>query len=90
MATSRFLLPKAATGSSPAQHQASLGLPGSTQRTYFYDGGIAYVQCALDQHDKAAYVLLVFGPQTSFVQPDGDLLPVVISLGEYRFGGGSF
>jgi len=32
-------------------------------------------------------VTFVFGPQTSFVPPNGDLLPVVSSLGEYRFGG---
>lgn len=90
MNTSRFLLPKKPFASSPAQHQNSLGLPGSTQRSFFYENGLAYVQCALDERDKAAFVLVVFGPQASFQQPAGDLLPVTASLSEYRFGGGSF
>ena len=90
MNTSRFLLPKRPFATSPPQHQASLGLQGSTQRSYFYEDGVAYVQSALDENDKAAYVLVVFGPQAAFTPPAGDLLPVVASLSEYRFGGGGF
>ena len=86
--TSAFLLPGGKiTGRTPVQHQPSLGLPGATQRSYGYAGGLAYGQCAIDRNDKAAFVTIVFGPQADFAQPGGALIPVVLSLSEYRFGG---
>ncbi|HZQ66191.1 MAG TPA: hypothetical protein VFA66_13300 [Gaiellaceae bacterium] len=86
--TSAFLLPGGKlTGRTAVQHQPSLGLPGSTQRSYGYAGGLAYGQCAIDEQDKAALVTFVFGPQTAFAQPGGSLIPVVLSLSEYRSGG---
>lgn len=87
--TTQYLLPARVSRTSAVQHQASMGLPGSSQRSFAYAGGLVYGQCAIDEKDKAAFVTVVFGPQASFRQPDGDLLPVVISLSEYRFGGSS-
>jgi tetratricopeptide (TPR) repeat protein len=88
--TTQYLLPARVSRTSAVQHQPSIGLQGSSQRSFAYAGGLAYGQCAIDEKDKAAFVTLVFGPQASFQAPDGDLLPVVISLSEYRFGGSSF
>lgn len=88
--TSPFLLPGKRTGVSAPQHQSLMGLVGSTQRSFSYEGGLAYGQCGIDRRDGAAFVALVFGPQTSFAQPGGDLVPVVASLSEYRYGGSSF
>jgi len=88
--TSQFLLPRKLTGETRPEHQASMGLPGSTQRTFFAGPTVAFGQCAIDTGDNAAFVTIVFGPKLSFVQPNGDLIPVVASLTEYRYGGSSF
>jgi hypothetical protein len=85
--TTQFLLPGTITQRSAIQHQPSMGLQGSSQRSFAYPSGLAYGQCAIDERDKAAFVTIVFGPQASFAQPGGDLIPVVLSLSEYRFGG---
>jgi tetratricopeptide (TPR) repeat protein len=87
LATAPYLLPGKVTKRSALQHQASLGLPGSTQQSFAYGSGLAFGQASIDPRDKAAFVTLVFGPRSSFVPPSGDLLPVVGSLSEYRFGG---
>jgi hypothetical protein len=89
MRSSAALFPSAPIGGSAAQHQASLALPGSTQRTFNYDGGYIYGQSSEDKKDGAVLVTLVFGPQSSFAQPSGDLLPVIASLAEYTYGGGA-
>ena len=88
--TSPFLLPGKVAGTSAPQHQALMGLQGSTQRSFSYGSGLAYGNCGIDPKDGAAFVALVFGPPQSFAQPGGDLVPVVASLSEYRYGGSSF
>jgi hypothetical protein len=88
--SSASLFPAAPTQTSALQHQPSMGLAGSSQRSVLYQGGLAYVQCSIDPKDDAAFVTIVFGPQSSFVSPGGDLLPVIGSLAEYAYGGSSF
>jgi hypothetical protein len=88
--SSQFLFPRKLTAESAVTHQPSMGLPGSSQRSFFAGSTLAYGQCAIDTGDKAAFVTIVFGPQLEFLPPDGSLIPIAASLTEYRYGGSSF
>ena len=89
------VLPSQAAGAVPGQvqHSPFAGLQGATEQALAYGDQLVFVEAGIDPNDRAAFVAMTFGPQQLFAPtaPGGQSLATVASsIGEYRFGGGSF